>query len=90
MRMYRTLPPSLLLALLPLAVAAQGNDAAYCASLSVLADRYLVTRMGEGAEMPDRETKAAINDCDRGNTAAAIPTLERKLRDNGFTLPKRP
>ena len=46
--------------------------------------------MGEGNATPDLETKAAIDDCDRGNTAAGIPVLERKLRSKGFTPPKRP
>ena len=31
----------------------------------------------------------AIDDCNKGNTAAGIPVLEKKLRSNGFTLPKR-
>jgi hypothetical protein len=31
----------------------------------------------------------AISDCQRGDTAAGIPVLEQKLRDGGFTLPKR-
>jgi hypothetical protein len=30
-----------------------------------------------------------MDQCDRGNTAAGIPVLEKKLRDARFTLPKR-
>ncbi len=76
------------LALLSFAALAQGNDAAYCSALSTLANRYLVSSTGEGDGAPDLETQAAINDCDKGNTAAGIPVLERKLRSNGFTLPR--
>ncbi|MBS0220326.1 MAG: hypothetical protein JSR91_06250 [Proteobacteria bacterium] len=68
---------------------AQADDAAYCAALSGLANRYIVSGTGEGRGAPDLETRAAINDCGKGNTAAGIPVLERKLRANGFTLPKR-
>jgi len=31
----------------------------------------------------------ATNDCRSGNFSRSIPVLERKLRNNGFTLPKR-
>ena len=34
-------------------------------------------------------TLAGIEDCRRGNYAAGIAALERKLRSNGFTLPSR-
>jgi hypothetical protein len=73
----------------PVSALAQSGDAAYCAALSALANRYIVSGTGEGRGAPDLETRAAINDCDKGNTAAGIPVLERKLRNNGFTLPKR-
>ena len=39
--------------------------------------------------MPDKTTLGAIADCDKGNTAAGIPRLGKKLRNNGFTLPNR-
>ena len=32
---------------------------------------------------------AAIDACERGNTAAGIPVLEKRLTDQRFTLPKR-
>jgi hypothetical protein len=38
---------------------------------------------------PDFATLEAIDDCDKGNTAAGIKVLEQKLRSNGFILPKR-
>ncbi|WP_332051414.1 hypothetical protein [Reyranella sp.] len=73
----------------PASTFAHSEDAAYCATLSALANRYIVSSTGEGRGAPDLETRAAIYDCDKGNTAAGIPVLERKLRNNGFTLPKR-
>ena len=39
--------------------------------------------------MLDTTAFAAIADCNKGNTAAGIPVLEKKLRTNGLTLPKR-
>ena len=44
---------------------------------------------GEGGLRPDFATLGAIDDCNKGNTAAGIAVLEKKLRSNGFTLPKR-
>ena len=69
--------------------AAQSDDAAYCAHLAELALRYTGSAGGEGRLAPDLSTRAVIDDCNRGNFAAGIPVLERKLRSNGFTLPKR-
>ena len=73
---------------LPAAAQAQGDDAAYCAQLSVLYLRYL-GGTGLGNRFPDLTAAWAISDCQRGDTAAGIPVLEQKLRDGGFTLPKR-
>jgi hypothetical protein len=74
----------------PLASSAQSADAAYCAELGALAVRYISGDTAQGRGVPDLQTRAAINDCNKGNTAAGIAVLERKLRSNGFTLPKRP
>ena len=71
------------------AVAAQGDDAAYCAQLANLAFRYTGSAGGEGRLAPDLTTLGAVEDCKKGNFAAGIAVLERKLRSNGFTLPKR-
>jgi hypothetical protein len=89
MRPWRSVLAVPLLALLPLSASAQSVDAAYCAALTALANRYLVSSTGQGEGAPDLETRAASNDCAQGNFAAGIPVLERKLRSNGFTLPKR-
>ncbi len=71
------------------AVAGQGDDAAYCAQLANLAFRYTGSAGGEGRLTPDFTTLGAVEDCKKGNFAAGIAALERKLRSNGFTLPKR-
>ena len=68
---------------------AQSDDAAYCAQLGSLALRYTGSAGGNGGLRPDFTTTEAIDDCNKGNTAAGIPVLEKKLRSNGFTLPKR-
>ena len=83
--------PLLLLAGAALAspAVAQGDDAAYCAQLGALALRYTGSAGGQGGLRPDFTTVGAIDDCKKGNTAAGIPVLERTLRSNGFTLPKR-
>jgi hypothetical protein len=68
---------------------AQSDDAAYCAQLGALALRYTGSAGGQGGLRPNFTTVGAIDDCKKGNTAAGIPVLERTLRNNGFTLPKR-
>jgi hypothetical protein len=80
------LAPALLLAT---AIVARADDAAYCAALSDEALRYLASCAIDGANKPDAETRTAIDACEQGRTAAGIPVLERKLRNNGFTLPTR-
>jgi hypothetical protein len=73
---------------LPFSGLAQQDEAAYCATLSQLALRYLGKQQA-GENKPDAETRLATEQCQAGNTAWAVATLERKLRDAGFTLPKR-
>jgi hypothetical protein len=64
------------------------SDTAYCAELSALYRRYL-GNTGQGKTFPDVSPAAAMDQCERGNTAEGIPVLEKKLRDARFTLPKR-
>jgi hypothetical protein len=87
--MIRT--PTLILACAVLTVPAmaQSDDAAYCARLGSLALRYTGSSVADGRLAPDLSTLGAINDCNKGNTAAGIAALEKKLRSHGFTLPKR-
>ena len=68
---------------------AEVDDATYCRQLANLALRYTGSAGGEGRLAPDFTTIGAIEDCNKGNYASGIATLERKLRSNGFTLPKR-
>ncbi len=75
--------------LLALPAMAQSDDAAYCAKLADLALRYTGSAGGNGRLTPDLSTTGAINDCNKGNTAAGIAVLEKTLRSQGFTLPKR-
>lgn len=77
------------LALLPLPTFAQANDAAYCAQLGELAVRYAGSPSGSGDTRPDVAIIDAIDSCNKGDTAKGIKVLEEKLRNNGFTLPKR-
>jgi hypothetical protein len=76
-------------AMLSLPATAQADDAAYCAELGRLALRYTGGAGAEGRLSSDLQTVGAISDCNKGNFAAGVPVLERKLRSNGFTLPKR-
>jgi hypothetical protein len=72
---------------LPITAEAQDSDTAYCAALSVLYRRYVQNSPGR---QYDAEAALAQDDCQKGNTAAAIPILEKKLLESGFTLPKKP
>ena len=89
--MRRTRPFALLLIpfLVLIGTSARADDAAYCAAMGNLAWRYIAASAIDGTSKPDLETKAAIEECDKGNYAAGIAVLERKLRDNHITLPKR-
>jgi len=85
--MIRRLPPLVLLAM-SAPSAAMADDASYCADLSGLYRRYL-GQPSEGRMIPDVSAGVAMDECARGNYAAGIPVLEKKLRDARFTLPKR-
>jgi hypothetical protein len=63
------------------------DDASYCVNLSELALRYLSYNSRRG--IPDADVATAVDQCQNGNTAGGISTLERKLRNGGFTLPPR-
>jgi hypothetical protein len=76
-------------AALSIPAVAQADDATYCAQLAALARRYTGSAGGQGGLAADLATVEAIDDCNKGNYAAGIAVLERKLRSNGFTLPSR-
>ncbi len=79
---------------MPVASSAQtpNGDLAYCRALSTVYIRYI----GHNWQYGDRQMLQANNDaqialakCEQGDTAGAIPVLERELIKNGFTLPAR-
>lgn len=69
--------------------AAQSDDAAYCTRLSDYALRYLGNAGAEGGSRPDFDVIEGVDNCRKGNTAAGIAILEKKIRGKGFTPPKR-
>ena len=80
---------------LPVAAAAQPGPAsaqAYCAALSEKYVRYV----GYGSETSRKfqpsaplAGQVAVTQCQRGETGAAIPVLERELANAGIALPRR-
>ena len=70
---------------LPTTISAQRGEMAYCTQLSDLYRRYVQDPTGRRL---DAEASIALEDCQKGNTAAAIPVLQKKLRQGGFTLPE--
>ena len=67
---------------LPVAASAQSPaDVAYCKKLATLWYTYFDTD-------PPTNVATALNTC-QSSSAAAIPVLEKALKDGGFTLPKR-
>jgi len=80
---------------LPVAAAAQPSapsDQAYCAALSEKYVRYV----GFGPDTSRNFQRSAplagqlaVTQCQRGETAAAIPVLERELTNAGISLPGR-
>ena len=63
---------------------AQADDKAYCAQLAASYRKYIQNT----SRRVDVEALAAVDDCQKGNTATAIPVLEDRLRRGGFSLPK--
>jgi hypothetical protein len=76
-----------LVACAPLALA-QSGDAAYCKALSEKYETYLANMMTGRSPQPDSvDGRVALEQCKAGNTAAAIPVLEQKLRSAKIDLP---
>jgi hypothetical protein len=67
---------------------AQTDDLAYCESLYAMFERY-VPSLSKGHNAGGYDADAAVDQCRHGNTAAGIAVLEKKLRDNRFSLPAR-
>ena len=78
-----------LVACSPLAALAQ-SDAAYCKALSEKYEAYLANMSTGRSPQPDSvDGRVALEQCRAGNSAAAIPILEQKLRNAKIDLPSR-
>ena len=64
----------------------------YCEALSDLYMRYVGNpeTQPRNVRRNDADAEKALAQCRHGAAAAPIPVLERKLVDNGITLPQRP
>jgi hypothetical protein len=62
------------------------NDEAYC---QALINKYTHGGMERGFSPESLDTSVAINQCRDGNPRPAIPVLEEKLLDDGYSLPPR-
>jgi hypothetical protein len=75
------------------AAAPPRSDQAYCTALSDLYVRYVGHDEDNSNNLlylrGSLDGQVAVAQCRQGNTAAAIPVLERKLTDQKFTLPAR-
>ena len=94
MKLGTKLIPVAFLSLLPAVASAQpaAGDLAYCRALSQVYVRYI----GHDWQYGDKQMALANNDaqvavakCEQGETAYAIPVLERELIKNKITLPAR-
>jgi hypothetical protein len=66
-------------------------DQRYCWALSELYQRYVGNPITETGSIRrnDADAQRALAQCQQRNPGPAIPVLERKLLDAGFTLPPR-
>ena len=62
------------------------NDEAYC---QALINKYTHGGIERGFSPESLDTSVAINQCRDGNPRPAIPVLEEKLLDDGYSLPPR-
>ena len=81
---------------LPAAAFAQSparSDVAYCNALSETYVRYIGHDEDTSHHLMylrgSLDAQVAVAQCKQGNTAAAIPVLEKELRNQKFTLPAR-
>jgi hypothetical protein len=80
---------AVLLASLPIAAAAQSSDQAYCDALIREYNRYVIKVGSHSPNTGGVDGQVAVAQCRAGNTAAGIPVLEQKLRNQGVALPGR-
>lgn len=73
-----------------LAASAQSGDAAYCKALSEKYETYLAKMTNGRSPQPDSVGgRVAMEQCKAGDTVAAIPVLEQKLRNAKIDVPPR-
>ena len=78
-----------LVLMLPTTAFAQSADSQYCSALSAKYDRYVNNLdMGKGMQPTSATISEAKTKC-ASNPAAAIPVLERALKDSKIDLPPR-
>jgi uncharacterized protein YidB (DUF937 family) len=80
--------PLLVASALPLAAAAQSDDAAYCKALIQSYQRYVIKTGSHSPNTGGLDGQVAMEHCRAGDTSG-IPVLEQKLRDAGVQLPAR-
>ena len=98
MARYWTSGACLVLVTLIMATVTHGQNSSiaanrkYCGALSDLYVRYVGTSEFSPSSMDrtDLEGRLALSKCQAGDTATAIPILERKLRNARVTLPAHP
>ena len=79
-----------LVAMSAVAERAQANDADYCRALAETYETYIANMTRGRSMMPESpDIRIAMDQCDKGNTAAGIPVLEQKLRNAKINLPPR-
>jgi len=78
----------LVAAALPAAALAQSADTTYCRALGATYDKYVNNPSNARGKPPVAEVGRAQSQCD-DNPAAAIPVLEKALRDARISLPPR-
>lgn len=72
----------------PVAALAQSGDAAYCKALAEKYETYLNNMTsGRSPQQDSVDGRVALEQCKAGNTVAAIPVLEQKLRNAKIDLP---
>jgi hypothetical protein len=76
--------------LMPLGAWAQTSDANYCKALTDKYHAYIANMLsGHTPSQGSIDGSVAVEQCKAGNTASAIPVLEKKLRDARIDLPPR-
>jgi len=76
------------LAVLSVAAQAQGNDASYCRALAEKYETYVNNMTsGRSPQQDSVDGRVALEQCKKGDSAAAIPVLEKKLRNAKIDLP---